>query len=81
MADSSGIAALTRAARKNLSAGMPHQILTGPAPCDACRLRQKCAAERLACDRYVMFFYGRPQWRWERAPLVPTRAKFEALFD
>jgi hypothetical protein len=81
VADSSGIAALRRAASDELAHGAPHTILSGPAPCDDCRFRERCAAEKLACDQYVMFYYGRPQWRWEQAPAVPTRARVEALFD
>jgi hypothetical protein len=36
-------------------------------------------AERLACYGYVIFHYGKPQWRREQAPRHPTHAKFQAL--
>jgi hypothetical protein len=81
MTDTGGIAALRRAIGDHLAHGTPQAVLAGPAPCDGCRFRDRCAAEQLACDRYVMFYYGKPQWRWEQAPIVPTRAQFEALFE
>lgn len=55
--------------------------LDEPAPCDSCRFSERCAAEQLACDQYVMFYHARPEWRWRQAPLQPTRARFEALFN
>ncbi len=51
-----------------------------PCPCDGCRFRVRCAAERLACDRFLLFDHGKPQWRWQQAPMAPTRAMFETLF-
>jgi hypothetical protein len=81
VADTSGIEALARAAADHLAHGTPQTILSGPAPCDECRFRARSAAEQLACDRYVMFYYGKPQSRWEQAPLHPTRAAFEVLFN
>jgi len=49
-------------------------------PCDGCRLRSKCAASQLACERFSMFSCGESRGRWINAPMAPTRARFEALF-
>jgi len=50
-----------------------------PAPCDACRLRQRCADRQLACAAYASFFDGAGMSRWMAAPRAPTREIFDAL--
>jgi hypothetical protein len=50
-------------------------------PCDDCRLRRKCADAQLACERFTMFSQGESRNRWLNAPMAPTRARFDALFD
>ena len=49
-------------------------------PCDACRLKRRCADELLACDAFAMFAAGETVARWKGAPRAPTRARFDALF-
>jgi len=49
----------------------------GPSPCDQCISRRRCAAENLACERYIAFHDGASLARWSLAPnLAPTRAKW-----
>jgi hypothetical protein len=47
----------------------------GECPCDACRFRERCALQRLACKAFSMFMAGA---NWKHAPRAPTRAIFEA---
>jgi hypothetical protein len=54
--------------------------LWAPAPCDRCRFRERCAADRLACDAFAVFMTGGEEWRWSLAPRVPTRARYAVLF-
>jgi hypothetical protein len=46
-----------------------------PCPCDACRLRHRCAVERLACAAWSQYFYAA---EWRHAPRAPSRAIYEA---
>jgi hypothetical protein len=63
-------------------AGAQQQIdyLASPAPCDACRFRQRCGTERLACHRFMMFVDGASAQRWCHAPCAPSRAWFNTAF-
>ena len=58
-----------------------HAVIAGPAPCDFCRFRERCAVELLACERFSGYASGEPEWRWRRFPMAPSRARFEAVFD
>lgn len=53
----------------------------GPAPCDACKWRERCGVERLACERFSMFLGDEPVARWRAAPCTPSRARYEALLN
>jgi hypothetical protein len=55
--------------------GAHPDFLTGPCPCDACRFRERCAVQHLACAAFSMFMAGA---NWTHAPRAPTRAMFEA---
>jgi hypothetical protein len=54
-------------------------LLLGPAPCDNCQFRERCAARLLACEAYRLFVrnFSGP---WDLAPRVPTRARYLAIF-
>jgi len=56
-------------------------MIAEPCPCDGCPLRQQCAAQRMACERYALFVYGRAPEQWRLATASPTKARFEALFS
>lgn len=49
-----------------------------PAPRDRCRHVRGCAAEALACAAFGMFLGSEGRRRWQLAPRVLTRARFEA---
>jgi hypothetical protein len=56
-------------------------LVAEPGPCDdGCRFRERCAADRLACEAFSMFAAGEGAPRWQAAPRAPSRGKFEALF-
>jgi hypothetical protein len=51
------------------------KILT---PCDGCPKSQRCRAEGLACEAFVVFKRVSPaRDRWQLAPRFPTKALFE----
>lgn len=41
--------------------------MLGPAPCDDCESKTRCASELLACSAYAQFLLNRP---WALAPRV-----------
>jgi hypothetical protein len=52
-----------------------------PGPCDdGCRFRERCGANRLACQAFGMYVSGQGRPRWQAAPRTPSRGRFEALF-
>jgi len=55
--------------------------LEGPAPCDDCRKRMRCAAERVACQAFAWYVAGCIEERWRQAPRAPSRQQFRALFS
>ena len=61
--------------RAMLGAQQQIDYFTGPCPCDECRLRHRCAVERLACAAFSMFVHSAC---WQHAPRAPTRAWYEA---
>jgi len=54
-------------------------VLRDVCPCDACRFRERCNLERLACSAFSMYLAGEPAPRWSAAPRAPTTARFAAL--
>src|SRR5215471_7346604 len=64
--------------------GEPHEqfaVLSAVAPCDECKLREKCARECLACARFVSFYSGAPEGYWRAAPCAPDRSTRLSIFD
>ena len=55
-------------------------LLLGPAPCDECRLRARCASLLLACEAYRVFVRDLDA-QWDFAPRAPTRARYLAIFS
>lgn len=49
-----------------------------PCPCTDCRLRSRCARERLACAAYGAFHDGRS---WQEELREPSSATFAELFE
>lgn len=56
-------------------------LTTNASPCDACGLRKSCAAEHMACDRFIRFVEGESPIRWFNAPAAPTKACYAAVFE
>ena len=50
-----------------------------PRPCDGCRLAVRCDTEHLGCVAFSLFMTGKSSDRWQVAPPVPTRERYEAL--
>lgn len=52
--------------------------LARPAPCDGCKLRQRCAAERLACMAFVAFVHREDRNAWRTfARRDPSREMYD----
>jgi len=59
----------------------PMTALAGPAPCDDCRGRVRCAAG-LACSAFKLYVDGAPQDRWAVAPRIDASAyRFARIFS
>jgi hypothetical protein len=54
--------------------------LSGPAPCDDCPHRARCA-EGLACEAFALFVQYGTEERWNCAARQPNRETFERLFE
>jgi hypothetical protein len=50
-----------------------------PCPCEGCRLALRCDTEHLACVAFSLFMTGKSSDRWQVAPRVPTRERYEAV--
>ena len=54
-------------------------FLAEPCPCDQCELRQRCATNQLACERYDLFMRGQSAALWSKVPAAPTSERFKRL--
>lgn len=62
--------------------GLPvSALLSERGPCLGCKFAARCANESLACERFLMFLEGAGLPRWRNAPMAPTRAMWEAVFE
>lgn len=66
---------------RRIIAGMPRYDtesknfeLSGPAPCDACRYRQRCAISGEACLSFSEYCRGVKEHRWQ---LMPKQPRFD----
>jgi hypothetical protein len=50
-----------------------------PAPCDRCRLADRCKAKRLACRAFGLFMAGASPVAWNAVNRAPTRECFDKL--
>jgi hypothetical protein len=57
-----------------------HGVLSEPYPCSACRFRERCAADQLACEKFSMYIAGQDERRWKLAPMAPSRARWESIY-
>jgi hypothetical protein len=63
---------------------LPHhepdsRLMLEPAPCDRCRLAERCKAKRLACRAFSLFMAGASPIEWNEVNRSPTRERYEAL--
>ena len=49
------------------------------APCDQCRLAERCKAKRLACRAFSLFIAGASPIAWNAVNRAPTRERYEAV--
>jgi hypothetical protein len=50
-----------------------------PAPCDCCRLAERCKAKRLACRAFSLFMAGASPITWNAVNRSPTRQRYDEL--
>jgi hypothetical protein len=50
-----------------------------PAPCDHCRLAERCKVKHLACRAFSLFMAGASPIAWNAVNRAPTRERYEAL--
>ena len=77
---SRALSAVAQASTAEAAQDDQQTFLAEQCPCDKCDLRQKCAAQGLACARYARFSEGKAPESWRSLPIEPTRKRFEALF-
>ena len=52
-----------------------------PGPCHGCQQFERCCHGRLACAAFALFeAHGASRERYNAAPKLPTRERYEALF-
>jgi hypothetical protein len=49
------------------------------APCDRCRLAERCKTKRLACRAFSLFTAGASPIAWNAVNRSPTRERYDAL--
>jgi hypothetical protein len=54
--------------------------MVGPAPCDECTNRARCAAGPLACPAFALFVAAGGVDRWREAPRQPSAEVFAEVF-
>jgi hypothetical protein len=50
-----------------------------PAPCDHCRLTDRCKAKHLACRAFGLFMAGASPLTWNEVNRAPTRERYDKL--
>lgn len=55
------------------------RLMLEPAPCDHCRLAERCKAKHLACRAFSLFMAGASPIRWNDVNRSPTRERYDEL--
>lgn len=53
----------------------------GPAPCDGCRLAERCKLRHEACAAFASYVAGESEKRWRAAKREPTHKLFAELLE
>jgi hypothetical protein len=54
-------------------------MLDEPAPCDRCRLADRCKTKHLACRAFGLFMAGASPIDWNSVNRSPTRERYDKL--